>query len=293
AQGVALGDRVLSLNRFQPTRENLWQILHLYRFVRPQAQQRVVIRKPDGSERALDIRSAITTKRLTELSDLIAEIEETIRQGRDTEATLGDTVVVWKMTGFGTREAVQQAIKRASKYKGLVIDLRDNGGGSVEALSELVSRTFDREIHVFTEKRRKEERAERARPKDAFGGTLVAVVDSRTASAAEVFARIVQLEKRGTVIGDRTAGRVMLAQFFPHAVGLAAVAFYATSITVADVRMSDGQSLENVGVAPDELAPPTGADLAAGRDPTLARAVALAGGTITAEAAGKLFRRER
>src|SRR5439155_15861587 len=37
AQGVALGDRVLSLNRFQPTRENLWQILHLYRFVRPQA----------------------------------------------------------------------------------------------------------------------------------------------------------------------------------------------------------------------------------------------------------------
>src|SRR5438309_1648689 len=146
AQGVAPGDQVLSLNRFVPTRDNLWQILHLYRFVRPQAQQHLVIRKPDGTERALDIRSKVTTRRLTELADLIAEIEETERQRRDRVATVGDNIFVWKMNGFGPLDAVQEATKRARKHKAFVIDLRGNGGGAVDALTELVSRTFDHDL---------------------------------------------------------------------------------------------------------------------------------------------------
>jgi hypothetical protein len=46
----------------------------------------------------------------------------------------------------------------------------------------------------------------------------------------------------------------MTSQFYPHSVGLGAVAFYATSVTVADVRMSDGGSLEKIGVRPDQAA---------------------------------------
>ena len=61
------------------------------------------------------------------------------------------------------------------------------------------------------------------------------------------------------------------------------------SITIGDVRMSDGASLEKVGVVPDETVLPTAADLAAGRDPVLARAIALAGGSITPETASRLF----
>ncbi len=53
--------------------------------------------------------------------------------------------------------------------------------------------------------------------------------------------------------------------------------------------MADGKSLERAGVVPDELVFRTPADLAAGRDPALARAVALLGGTLDPGAAGKLF----
>ena len=56
--------------------------------------------------------------------------------------------------------------------------------------------------------------------------------------------------------------------------------------------MSDGKSLENVGVTPDEVAIPSGADLAAGRDPVLAHAASLVGIALDAEKAGKLFPKE-
>jgi len=54
--------------------------------------------------------------------------------------------------------------------------------------------------------------------------------------------------------------------------------------------MSDGVSLEKRGVTPDETLLPSGADLAARRDPALARAVTLLGGTLTPEQAGAFFK---
>ena len=99
---------------------------------------------------------------------------------------VGDNIFVWKMNGFGPLDAVQEATKRARKHKAFVIDLRGNGGGAVDALTELVSRTFDHDLEIFTLRQRARDRVERARPKDAFEGKLIVLVDSQTASAAEI-----------------------------------------------------------------------------------------------------------
>jgi carboxyl-terminal processing protease len=122
-----------------------------------------------------------------------------------------------------------------------------------------------------------------------FGGQLIVLIDSRSGSAAELFARTVQLEKLGTVIGDRSAGAVMQSRLFPFELGADTVIFYAASITDADIIMTDGKSLENTGVTPDKLMLPTGADLAAQRDPVLAYAASLAGVKLDPEKAGALF----
>jgi C-terminal processing protease CtpA/Prc len=135
----------------------------------------------------------------------------------------------------------------------------------------------------------KEEKV-KPRKKNNFSGRLIVLVDSRSTSAAEVFARVVQLERRGLVLGDRTLGRVMQSLLYSFEIGSFDKAIlYGLSVTIADVIMTDGKSLERAGVTPDELMLPTGADMRNRRDPVLARAALIAGVTLTPEKAGDLF----
>ena len=97
-------------------------------------------------------------------------------------------------------------------------------------------------MKVCDEKRRKEtkEIIAKSRGKDAYTGKLVVLIDSDSASASEVFSRVIQLEKRGVIIGDQSAGAVMESMYFGHQTGVDIVAFFGASITIADLIMKDG-----------------------------------------------------
>lgn len=81
----------------------------------------------------------------------------------------------------------------------------------------------------------------------------------------------------------------MEARQYVDSRGMDVKIFYGYSVTDANLIMSDGKSLEKVGVTPDEHVLPSGPDLAAGRDPVLARAAELAGIKIDPVEAGKMF----
>jgi len=72
-------------------------------------------------------------------------------------------------------------------------------------------------------------------------------------------------------MGDRTSGKVMRSRLYSHQIGLETQVFYGVSVTDADLVMSDGKSLEGVGVQPDQVAIPTAEDLREQKDSVLAR----------------------
>lgn len=297
-KGVKPGDEVVEAGGFVLGRPNLWKFQYLYYALRPQPGIRVVLRSPNGEQRQLDlIAKQIEGKRLTEMTynELMhavvkGELEE--KQRRDRFKSFGEELLIWKMNEFDLDDTqVDGAMDRARKHKALILDLRGNGGGWVTTIKRLVSNLFDRDIKISDEVSRKETKPEiaKSRGDKAFKGKLIVLVDSRSASASEVLARVIQLEKRGTVIGDQTAGAVMSSRFFSDKVGMGIVVFYGASITVSDVVMSDGKSLEGSGVTPDEVRIPTAQDLAAGRDVVLSYAASLFGVTLDPLEAGKLF----
>jgi C-terminal processing protease CtpA/Prc len=157
-------------------------------------------------------------------------------------------------------------------------------------LQWLLGHFFDHDVNIGQRVGRKEMKPEVARAvKNPYTGKLIVLVDSKSASAAELFARVVQMEHRGTVIGDTTEGAVMEAHHYTETSGAESVILYGFSVTDANLIMADGKSLEGTGVTPDEKILPTADDLAAGRDPVLSRAAELAGSKVDPEAAGKLF----
>lgn len=298
-QGLKPGDRIISVERFSPTRKELWKMNYYYNVLSPRPGLQVVVQSPGGEPRELGLKAKVNQgQRVVDLtSDLginafFRELENDPLEDRDRYYENIDGVFLWKMRGFYMAESqVDDMMGKVKRSKALVLDLRDNGGGAETTLLRLLGHFFDKDVKMADIKTRKESKSIVAKThgKDTFNGKVVVLIDSNSGSAAEVFARLMQLEKRGTVVGDRSAGKVMRSISRGYEMGVNTVVFYGASITNADVVMSDGQSLEHVGVVPDELLLPSAEDMASAKDPVLARALELAGVKVDAAKAGKLF----
>jgi C-terminal processing protease CtpA/Prc len=265
----------------------------------PRPSLRLRVSSPGGEPRDLEIAAkVIQGKRVVDLTgadgggDLDAFLRDIESAERPFRSVRHADLVIWQFPSFAFDETeIDRLIDETTRNaKGLVLDLRGNGGGYVKTLERFAGRFFDREVTIANLQGRKPMKPMIARPRGkALTVPLVVLIDSRSASAAELFARLVQIEKRGTVIGDRSTGSVMQSSYYSGEMGVDRLVLYGASITEANVIMTDGKSLEVLGVTPDELIVPSGADLAAGRDPVIARAAAHLGKPLDPEVAGKLF----
>jgi C-terminal processing protease CtpA/Prc len=303
-KGVMPGDLVESLDGASITRDGFWSLEHSLQILAPRSVTTLVLRSSSGVERSVRVQTAVKELRAeTNLSGFGAgmfDVNELVRRRNDLRhymrpryAELGDELMILKLPNFFyAEEEIDRMIGRARKHKSLIVDIRGNSGGAVRSDKWLMGGVFSHDVKVAERIARSSTKPEVAYSKGggAFTGNLIVLVDHGSLSAAEVFARVVQLENRGTVVGDRTGGMVMESTFFPHSMGSpGAATYYGASITIADLIMADGKSIERIGVRPDIYVLPSPADLAAGRDTTLAMATHIAGVDLDPQAAGKLF----
>jgi carboxyl-terminal processing protease len=301
AKGLRPGDEVLSMNGTAPTRSNFETMQYVFNILAPRPVTQLVVRGPDGQPRQVVI--AAKRRQLQKLVDLtggqadmlianfIREDENYDHLRRTLCRETGPELAICKMPEFDlSGDEVHDLLAFAKSHRALILDLRSNPGGYVSTLDRMVGGFFDHEVKIGERIGRKEMKPQLAKPGHLlFNGKLVVLVDSMSASAAELFARVIQLEKRGTVIGDHTPGLVMEARGYDYTLGVESISWYGASITDANIIMSDGKSLERLGVTPDEIVLPSAADLSENKDPVIARAAELLGIKLASDKAGALF----
>ena len=100
--------------------------------------------------------------------------------------------------------------------KGIIIDLRGNGGGYMGIALEMANQFLKRDdVIVYTEGEHSVKSIEKANGYGMFQHTpLVILVDETSASASEIIAGTIQDNDRGTIIGRRTFGKGLVQQPF-------------------------------------------------------------------------------
>ncbi|MSQ43536.1 MAG: S41 family peptidase [Chloroflexi bacterium] len=161
---------------------------------------------------------------------------------------------------------------QAKATNGIVIDLRTNGGGDLNVFLSFLSK-FLKDGPFGFEVGRKGDRIALG-PDGTFVGTkvpMIVLVSDSTASAAELFSVAVQRYKVARVVGTKTAGCVGVGSRFGLPDGS------AITVTTRKLIGPEGENLNKVGVAPDEVVEVTRANMADGKDPQLEKALRLLG----------------
>ena len=118
-------------------------------------------------------------------------------------------------SGQEVRDALEQINKQ--KPKGLILDLRNNGGGILQEAVKIVNLFVDKNVLVVTQKGRNPEKSITYKTTaNAIAPTLpiVVLINGASASASEIVAGAIQDLERGVVVGQRSYGKGLVQQTF-------------------------------------------------------------------------------
>jgi carboxyl-terminal processing protease len=272
--GLKLGDQIAAVNNLNAVRPTFFEMMRYLTILDPREELNVEVEQ-DGSTRIFKIPATITpiSREL-----LVTDRESFTKHHTFTVNDHEDGVVYVHLPSFAILPVeIERMAKRVKGAKAVVLDLRGNGGGLLETMTELVGKFVQEPYVMATEDSRKKQEPIRIKPgSPQITCPLVVLIDSASASASEMVASTLQTHKRALVIGDKSSGRVEKAQFFWRFISYGDRLPFGTEIATSRVVMEEGRELENRGVTPDELCVPTPADLRSEKDPCLDRALALA-----------------
>lgn len=143
---------------------------------------------------------------------------------------------------------------KAEKVDGVVIDLRDNGGGSLSEATELTGLFIDEGpvVQVRNSQGRVEVESD-PNPGVVYDGPLLVMVNRASASASEIFAGAIQDYGRGLIVGDRTFGKGTVQNLvdLDHIASSESPKLGQLKMTIAQFFRVSGGSTQHKGVVPD------------------------------------------
>ncbi|MDD5462858.1 MAG: S41 family peptidase [Methylococcales bacterium] len=152
----------------------------------------------------------------------------------------------------GTGDALKAALaslkkENAGMLKGLVLDLRNNPGGVLNAAVEVSDAFLKSGLIVYTEGRiENSEMRFNAAPDDLIDGApIVVLINGGSASASEIVAGALQDQKRAVIMGEKSFGKGSVQTILPTSNGA------AVKLTTARYYTPSGRSIQAEGIEPD------------------------------------------
>ncbi|MDD1632857.1 MAG: S41 family peptidase [Methylococcaceae bacterium] len=152
----------------------------------------------------------------------------------------------------GTGDALKEALAALKKenggnLKGIVLDLRNNPGGVLNAAVEVSDAFLKSGLIVYTEGRiENSEMRFNAAPDDLIDGApIVVLINAGSASASEIVAGALQDQKRAVIMGEKSFGKGSVQTILPTSNGA------AVKLTTARYYTPSGRSIQAEGIEPD------------------------------------------
>lgn len=133
----------------------------------------------------------------------------------------------------------------SQNMKGLVVDLRDNPGGSLSTVVDMLDLILPEGLIVYTEDKDGNRDEETSDAKHQLEVPLSVLVNKNSASASEIFAGAVKDYGIGKIVGKTTFGKGVVQTIIPLSDGS------AVKLTIANYFTPKGNNINGVGVAPD------------------------------------------
>ena len=153
-------------------------------------------------------------------------------------------IVEFEEVTAGQFKTAVEALKSQGMEK-LIFDLRDNGGGLLDSVCEILDVVLPKELLVYTEDKNGYKEEEWAKDDDALDLPMAVLVNGNTASASEIFTGALKDYGVAEIIGTTTFGKGIVQSIIPMKDGS------AVKLTTAKYYTPSGVCIHGVGIEPD------------------------------------------
>ena len=151
-----------------------------------------------------------------------------------------------KVTSTQFRQALDDI--EAKNAKALIVDIRDNGGGMLDVVVDMLDRLLPEGLLVYTETNQGRDEEYYSTNEESYDKPMAVLINGYSASASEVFAGAVQDYKAGTIIGTTSYGKGIVQSIFSlNKDGDGS----AIKLTTARYYKQKGRNIHGIGITPD------------------------------------------
>ena len=229
--GLQTGDVITAINDTDVTDMELSDVVSMIRENKDKTIVLTVLRENEDSSR--------------EISVDVTDVELPSVSGEMIDESTG-YIQITQFTGVTPQQYKDTFAELKDKgMERLVIDLRDNPGGLLTSVCDILREILPEGLIVYTEDKYGNREEETCDGKHQLDMPLAVLVNENSASASEIFAGAVQDHGVGTIVGTTTYGKGVVQELRQLSDGS------AVKLTVSNYYTPNGNSINKVGIKPD------------------------------------------